>query len=161
MYPSTRSRWRSATRGPIWVLASKGSPTRTWEKALARASTISSCRLRLTTMRVSEEQTWPVSHALGTGQRGRRCRDVHVVEDDGGRLPAELEGASGDPLAADRRDAPARGRGAGEGDLVDPGITDQQLGDLPVGGDDIEDARREPDRFGDLGHHVPLGRGLR
>ena len=45
--------------------------------------------------------------------------------------------------------------------LSTPGIADQQLGDLPVGGDDIEDARREADRFGDLGHHVALGRGLR
>ena len=48
--------------------------------------------------------------ALGAGEGGRRDPEVHVVEHDGRRLPAELERAAGDPLAADGRD-PTPGRG--------------------------------------------------
>src|SRR5580692_8526865 len=63
--------------------------------------------------------------ALGLGQGARGGLDVGVVEDDGGRLAAQLQRAPGDPLAADGGDpAPGRG-GAGEGDLVDPRVADQ------------------------------------
>ncbi len=94
--------------------------------------------------------------ALGAGQRGRRGGQVHVVEDDRGGLAAELEGAAGDPLAADGGDAPAGGRRPGEGDLVDPRVADQELGHLPVRGHHVEHARREADRLGDLRHDVGL-----
>ena len=74
------------------------------------------------------------------------------------RLAAELERAAGDALAAERRDAPAgRGR-AGERDLVDARVAHEQLGHLAVGGDDVEHARRQADRLGDLGDHVGLAR---
>ena len=57
---------------------------------------------------------------------------------------------------------PAAGRGrAGEGDLVDTGVADQKLGDLAVGGDDVEDAGRQADVLGDLGEEVGVARRLR
>ncbi len=102
--------------------------------------------------------------ALGAGDGAGGGLEVHVVEDDGGGLAAELERAAGDPLAAERGDA-AAGRGrAGERDLVDAGVAHEQLGDLAVGGDDVEDAGRQADVLGDLGEQVGrarrLGRGL-
>ena len=39
-------------------------------------------------------------HALGLGQPLRGHPEIDVIEDDGGRLSPELEGATGDPLAA-------------------------------------------------------------
>ena len=42
------------------LCASKASPTRTWENDSLRASTRSSWRSRLTTIRVSDEHTCPV-----------------------------------------------------------------------------------------------------
>ena len=136
----------------------------TWEKVPARASTSSSWRARLTMMRVSDEQTCPErKHSAPEIALAAAC-EVHVVEDHRGRLAAELEGAAGDPLAAERRDAPAGGGRAGERDLVDAGVAHQQLGDLAVGGDDVEHARRQADVLGDLGEEVGvagrLGRGL-
>ncbi len=95
-------------------------------------------------------------HALGLRQPRRREAEVRVVQDDRGRLPAELEGAAGDPLAAKRGDPPPGSSRAGEGDLVDPRVADEELGDLPIGGEHVEDARRQTDLLGDLGHQVPL-----
>ena len=46
--------------------------------------------------------------ALGAGERGGRGGQVHVVEDDGGGLAAELEGAAGDPLPANEAIAARR-----------------------------------------------------
>ena len=46
--------------------------------------------------------------ALGAGQRGGRGGQVHVVEDDGGGLAAQLQGAAGDPLPAEWRRSAAR-----------------------------------------------------
>jgi hypothetical protein len=62
----------------------------------------------------------PGQEALGRRKRAGGRLDVDVVEDDRGRLAAELEGAAGDPLAADRGDPAPGGGGPGEGDLVDP-----------------------------------------
>jgi len=55
--PSTRVRCRSAASGPIWLTGSNGSPTLTLENAEASASTMSSWRLLVTTILVSEAQT--------------------------------------------------------------------------------------------------------
>ena len=55
---------------------------------------------------------------------------VGVVEDDGGRLAAELERHPLELLAADAGDAPAGSRRAGERDLVDVAVADQVLADL-------------------------------
>ena len=82
--------------------------------------------------------------------------EIDIVEDHGGRLPAELEGAPGDPLAAERGDPPSGRRRAGEGDLVDPRVADQQLGDLAIGGHHIDDTGRQADLLGHLGHQVAL-----
>ena len=42
------------------MVASNGSPTFTWLKDALSASTSASWRFFVTTMRVSDEQTWPV-----------------------------------------------------------------------------------------------------
>ena len=56
--------------------------------------------------------------------------DVDVVEQDRGRLAAELEREPLDLLAAQRADARAGGGGAGEADLVDAGVRDEVLARL-------------------------------
>ena len=66
-----------------------------------------------------------------------------------------------DPLAAQRRDAPAGGGRSGERDLVDAGSVHEQLRHLAVGGDDVEHAGRQADLLGRLGEHVALARRLR
>ena len=48
----------------------------------------------------------PREEALGARDGTGRRLEVHVVEDHGGGLPTELEGAAGDPLTAERGDAP-------------------------------------------------------
>ena len=150
--PRTRSRWRSMASGPIWVASSNGSPTLHLREGVGeRVERARRGAAADTTIRVSEEQTWPVRIALGAGDASARPREVGVVEDDGGRLAAELERAAGDALAAHRGD-PAAGRGGtGEGDLVDARVAYEQLGDLAVGRHDVEHARREADLLGDLG----------
>ena len=101
-----------------------------------------------------------VEPALGARERLGRGLEVDVVEDDRRRLPAELERAAGDPLAAERRDAPAgRGRSR-ERDLVDARVAHEQLRHLAVRGDDVQHAGRQADLLGDLGEHVALARCL-
>ena len=131
--------WRS---GPICVCSSNGSPTCTWAKLAASASTISSWRSRVTTIRVSDEHTWPVMMHSAPAIVAATVRDVGVVEDDRRRLAAELERAARDALAAERRDLAAGRRRAGERDLVDPRVAHQQFRHLAVGGHDVEHARR-------------------
>ena len=63
-----------------------------------------------TMMRVSDEQTWPVRKHSAPARVVAAAAEVHVVEDDGGGLAAELERAAGDALAADRRDLAGRPR---------------------------------------------------
>ena len=151
--------------GPSGSAGSNGSPTLTWREGRRRAPRRTRrAGFACTTIRVSEEQTWPVSrHSAPASVCGGR-RDVGVVEDDGGGLAAELEGAAGDALAADRGDPAAGGGRAGEGDLVDARVAHQQLGDLAVGGDDVEHAGGQADLLGDLGQDVAragrLGRHL-
>jgi hypothetical protein len=107
-------------------------------------------------MRVSDEQTWPESarQCLGRGA------EIHVVEDDGCGLAAELEGAARDAFAAQRRDAATRRRRAGEGDLVDAWIANQELGHLAVGRHDVEHTGGQADLLGRLGEDVALARRL-
>ena len=67
--------------------------------------------------------------------------DVGVVEDDAGRLAAELEEQLLDVLGGGGHDPPADGGRAGEGDHVDAGVGDHVLAHRRVrGGDDVEDA---------------------
>src|SRR5262249_42004699 len=76
-------------------------------------------------------------------RKGLRCFvDVVVVQNDSGRLAAELQGETRDALAADGPDASARGGRSGQAHLVDPGIAYEPLRDLPVRGDEVEDACR-------------------
>ena len=86
------------------VCGSNGSPTRTGAKLAARASTSSSWRLRVTMTRVSDEHAWPARKHSAPARIAAVEVDVGVVEDEGGRLPAQLENESGNPLAADRSD---------------------------------------------------------
>ena len=59
-------------------------------------------------MRVREEQTCPERKHSSARDGGGGRLQVHVVEDDCGRLPTELEGAAGDALSAEGSDAAAR-----------------------------------------------------
>src|SRR5882724_4188387 len=77
----------------------------------------------------------------GQGRRGGR--DVVVVQDQRGRLAAELEIDPRDPLGTDSGDPAAGGGRAGEADLVDARVADQFLGDLAIGGDDVQHPRRQ------------------
>ena len=99
--------------------------------------------------------------ALGSGQGPGRGLDLHVVEDDRRRLAPELQCASGDALAAERGDSPAGGGGSGERDLVDPPVTHEQLGHLPIGGENVQHARGQADRLRHLGDDVGLPGCLR
>ena len=148
------------TSGPIWLAGSKGSPTSTLEKALARALDELVVALSGDHDPGQRRAHLAGQRALGLGQRGGGLLQVHVVEDQRGRLAAQLERAAGDALAADRGDLPpGRGR-PGEGDLVHPRVADQQLGDLTVGGHHVEHTGRKADGFGDLCHHIGVAGGL-
>ena len=69
--------------------------------------------------------------------------DVGVVEDDRGRLAAELEGAALELLAAEGADLAAGGGRAGEAHLVDVGMGDEVLAGLAIGGHDVDHAGRD------------------
>src|SRR5260370_42014525 len=97
---------------------------------------------------------------LGPGEGAGRGRDVHVVEDHGGRLAAELEGAARDPLSAYGCDPPPGSGRPGKGDLVDARIADQPFRDLTIGRDNVEHAGRQSDRLGDLGDPATLARSF-
>ena len=92
----------------------------------------------------------------GVVDRPDRARDrvveVRVGEDEVRALAAQLERDALDRLRAEPHDLAAGPRRSREGDLVDTGMTDE-VGACrgAVGGDDVQDARREPD----------LGRELR
>ena len=90
-----------------------------------------------------------------------RGGDVDVVEDHGRRLSPQLQGAAGDAVTTDRPDPPARRRRPRERDLVDPGIPDQQLRDLTIGGDHVQHPGRQSDGLGDLRQYVGLTGRLR
>ena len=69
--------------------------------------------------------------------------EIGILEDDEGRLAAELErqrlARAGGRLADQAADL---GR-AGEGDLVDAGMLDERRAGGAVAGDDVDDARRQ------------------
>jgi hypothetical protein len=69
--------------------------------------------------------------------------EVGVVEDDRGRLAAQFQGHRAEQAAAGFRDAPARGGGAGEGDLVHVAVLDQVGAGLPAARDDVDHTRRD------------------
>ena len=77
--------------------------------------------------------------------------DRRVFEDDVRRLAAEFErepfARAGDRL----RDGPADLGRAGERDLVDAGVLDQQPAGVAGAGDDVDDARRQVGLLADLG----------
>ena len=80
-----------------------------------------------------------------------QCRDeaghVGVVEDDGRRLPAELERDPLDLLAAQAHDPLSGRRRSGERDLVGAGMPHQVLADLAAGRYHVDHAPRNT-RFG-------------
>ena len=81
-----------------------------------------------------------------------RVVEVGVREDDVRALAAQLERDALDRLRAEPHDLAARLRRAREGDLVDARMADE-VGARggPVGRDDVDDARREPDFGRELG----------
>ena len=110
MYFSTRSCWRCATSGPISVAASTGSPT-------CSEPTISGERLDDFVVALAAREDAGLRDARLTVVHERReLEPVHrgfevgVVEDDRGRLAAELEAHALQLLAADRRRCAGRPR---------------------------------------------------
>jgi hypothetical protein len=99
--------------------------------------------------------------ALGSGELRCGRLEVGVIEDEGRRFPAEFECVATDPLGHDRGDATASGGRSGEGDLVHARVTHEQLGDLAVGRDYVEDARRQAGGLGRLGDEVGSAGRLR
>ena len=119
MYFSTRSCWRWATSGPISVAGSSGSPT-------CMPPTIGRERVDdLVVVGAAGEDAGlrdarlAVVHERRELQALHRRGEVGVVEDDRGRLAAELEADALELLTADRGDAATGRGGTGERDLVD------------------------------------------
>src|SRR5205814_7577533 len=78
--------------------------------------------------------------------------EVGVVEDDRGRLAAELETHALELLAADAGDLAAGSSRTGEGDLVDARMAHEVLTDLTTGGHDAHDALGHSRLFEQLRH---------
>src|SRR5690606_15004820 len=71
-----------------------------------------------------------------------RCILVGILEDELGRLTAQLEGNPGQPPGSCLRHLTTDPGGAGEGDLVHSGMIDQGLAEArPLPGDYVEHAR--------------------
>jgi hypothetical protein len=85
---------------------------------------------------------------------------IGVVEDDGGRLAAELEGDPLDLLAADRTDPAPHAGAAGEADLVDERMPDQFLTHRAVGRHHVQHTRWQPGRRKGLGEQERVERRL-
>ena len=102
----------------------------------------------------------PGEEALRAGDGSGGRLQVHVVEDDRGRLPTQLEGAARDAFTAEGGDTSPGGRGTGERDLVDARVAHQEFGDLAVRRHDVEDAGGQADVLGDLGEQVGVSRRL-
>ena len=102
-------------------------------------------------------------HADLTVERALLLRDgccgggeVVVVEDDRGRLAAELERVARKPSAGRGGDLPTDVAGAGEGDLVDARVAHELVGHDAVAVDDVEHAGGKADLLGDLGEDPQL-----
>ena len=112
-----------------------------------------------TSTRVWAPQTWP-ERCMAPPTTPGRPGEVGVVEDDGRRLPAELERDPLDLLPAQAHDPLAGRRRAGERDLVGARVGHQVLADLAAGGHDVDHARRDA-RVGEgLGQDEVAQRGL-
>ena len=86
--------------------------------------------------------------------------EIGVVEDDRRRLPAELEAAALELLAADRTDLAAGGGGTGERDLVDERVAHEVLTDLAAGGHHAHDALGYTGLFEQRAHEQRVERSL-
>jgi hypothetical protein len=93
----------------------------------------------------------------GVLESGRGGGQVGVVADDRGRLAAELQGVSLEVLAAERRDSPAGGGGAGERHHVDTGVPDEVLTGRGPAGDDVLRAVPRHDRRDHAGRFTSNG----
>ena len=101
-----------------------------------KRSSIDSCTRR----REPAQQTWPWLNQMASTRPSMALVEIGVVEDDVGRLAAELEAealaGAGGGGADDLADL---GR-AGEGDLVDIGMVDDGGAGVALAGDDVDDA---------------------
>ena len=91
-----------------------------------------------------------VEHAARHARRDGQL-EVGVVEHDAGRLAAELERGGHQVAPGDLADPAADALGPGERHEVDAGMAGERLAhDLPVAGDEVQDAGRQPDLVADL-----------
>ena len=107
-----------------------------------------------------------VAHLAAVGEAGhpdgrRRGGRVGIVEHDGGRLAAELEGDLPESGGARERHLAARGGRPGEGHLVHVGMRDQVGAGGAIAGDHVDHAGRQPGRRDDLGEQQGVERRLR
>ncbi len=103
----------------------------------------------------------PVVHERGELEALDGRGEIGVVEDDRRRLATEHEGAALELLPRNRRDlAPSGGR-AGEGDLVDAGMTNEVLADFTAGGHDADHALGHARFFEQLRHEERVERRFR
>ncbi len=101
----------------------------------------------------------------GGGEDARQGADrglgnIGVVEDDIGRLAAQLEDHRGEVLPGGGGDLTPRAPAAGEADLAQAAASHQGLADAQVAGDDVEHALGEARFLDQLGEFQGGGRGV-
>ena len=146
--------------GPICVSCSSGSPTR----ILPRLAHELAQELVVDVL-MQEEPGAGRAALTGVGEDGEegtvdRLVEIGVREDDVRALAAELEGDLLDRSRRKLQDAPPGRRLAGEGDLVDAGMSGERLADLLAGtGEDVHHAIGDARFATDLAQHHRGDRG--
>ena len=112
---ATRSRWVAVTIGPIWMVGSSGYATGIEATRVVNRSMKSSWRTS-----GDQQSGLQAADLAAVAQRAEAEGldgelEVGVVEDDGGRLAAQLQSRPGEVAPAQLRDASACGRRPGEG----------------------------------------------
>ena len=80
--------------------------------------------------------------------------NIIIVENDGGRFPAQFQRDAGDAFAADRGNLATGGSRSGKANLVDTRVADQQFGDCTLGSQHIDDASGQTDFCANLCHEI-------
>ncbi len=133
------------------VFLSSGSPSRRVARRRFRRSTTASATDSCTSSREPAQQTWPWLKKMPFTIPSTAWSSGSVVEDDVGRLAAELEGEPAARPGEGAEDLLAHLGRAGEGHLVEARVPDEGGPGLPVAGHDVDDARRQVGLLADLG----------
>jgi hypothetical protein len=87
-------------------------------------------------------------------------RVSRILEDEGGRLPTQLEAAASQSFPADAGDTPAHRGASREGDLVHVGVADEMLARLTPADQHADHAGRKLGLGNDLGQEQRVERGF-